>query len=499
MIGKRSLSWKMIAAMVSLVLLTCLLTVMVVNWVVDDLFDSYVMRSRALQAERLTRLLENFYRLQGSWENAQALLTGGHGRGVHAVRWRELWEGFVLTDSQGRVVLDATGNYEEGSRLSSEKLSGPVSVEVDEESVGHLYFQGSPGPASLEAQFSRSVMRSVLLIGSVVAVIASGVASYLSRRLTSSLTSLTEGVRSVVRDESPQKVDVPTQDEVGELAQAFNEMLDRLEENRRLRHNLIADISHELRTPLSIIRGNLEAMTEGVVEPSSRELHSLQSEVSQMSSLVSDLHDLSLADAGELSLDRRFVSLSGLISDLLVLFEPLAANKGIALRSRISDSLPRVWADPNRLGQVLRNLVANALQHCHEGDEVEIWAQKLRRAKEGEAPLSLRDVEKMEEGTVVAVIDNGPGIEEEDLPYVFERFYKADKSRTRSRREGEPGVPGVRGTGLGLAIAKSFVQAHGGIIGVESEQGQGSSFYFLLPKKGGFDDAENFTPDDRGV
>jgi len=240
---------------------------------------------------------------------------------------------------------------------------------------------------------------------------------------------------------------------VGELAQSFNSMADDLERAERLRRNMVADVAHELRTPLSNLSGYLEAIRDGVVKPDTDTIRSLDEEASSLSRLVDDLQELSLADAGELKLTCHKEGASKLIKQVVAALQPKAAAKGLTVSVNLPDDLPPVNIDSHRIRQVLHNLLENAVAHTTQGDTITVtsWQQDNQLK--------------------VSVADTGAGIPAKDLPNIFERFYRVDKSRTRA----------TGGTGLGLTIAKRLVEAHDGKIEVQSEPGKGSTFTFALP------------------
>jgi two-component system OmpR family sensor kinase/two-component system sensor histidine kinase BaeS len=240
--------------------------------------------------------------------------------------------------------------------------------------------------------------------------------------------------------------------EFARLARSFNRMVSELEREDQLRRNLTADVAHELRTPLHIIQGNLEALLDGVYEPSPEQLDLLLDETRQLARLVDDLRTLSLAEAGQLPLKRETLDVKELLGDTLTSFSGQAEAAGIELRLEV-DPGPApltVTGDAGRLDQVLSNLVANALRHTARGGVITLCANAQ--------PSGVR----------IQVIDNGSGIPPEDLPNIFDRFWRGSGSRQE-------------GTGLGLAIARQLVQAHGGVIRAESQPGQGTTFTIDLP------------------
>jgi signal transduction histidine kinase len=220
---------------------------------------------------------------------------------------------------------------------------------------------------------------------------------------------------------------------------------------------MIADIAHELRNPLAVIKADLQALVDGIYPLTKERVASIQEESLLLERLVEDLRILSLAEAGELSLNRRLTKINELIHQIATVSQPGLESKGVKLRVELPEEPIEAEVDSDRIGQVLVNLLSNAERYTPEG---------------GEITVSLR---QQEGKTLVSVADTGPGISVNDLPYVFERFWPSDRSRTRSSG----------GSGLGLAIAKQLVEAHGGQIGVESPPGHGAIFTLTLPTRDG--------------
>jgi two-component system OmpR family sensor kinase/two-component system sensor histidine kinase BaeS len=243
------------------------------------------------------------------------------------------------------------------------------------------------------------------------------------------------------------------------LAASFNHMVEELERADQRRRNLTADVAHELRTPLHVIQGNLEGILDGVYEPTEAHLEATLDETRLLARLVEDLRTLSLAEAGQLPLHVETVDVGELLADAQTSFSGQAEAAGIDLRLEIAEDGPaggplRVRGDVGRLDQVLGNLLSNAIRHTPRGGSVALRA----------API--------QGGVRIAVCDTGAGIPAEDMPYIFDRFWRGDRARTRG---------GGAGSGLGLAIARQLVRAHGGRIGVESTVGEGTTFTIELP------------------
>jgi signal transduction histidine kinase len=244
---------------------------------------------------------------------------------------------------------------------------------------------------------------------------------------------------------------VRSRDEVGRLSEAFNAMSGRLAEAHALRRQMTADVAHDLRTPLAILTGYLEALRDGVLAPSPERFATMHDEAVHLGRLVEDLHTLALADAGEIRLRREPVAVAPLLARTMAAFAPEAMARGVTLTSDAPAGLPPLMADPDRLAQVLGNLMRNALRHTPAGGRVTLVARPHP------------------DGLAVIVADTGEGIPPDVLPRVFERTVRADAAR------------GDGGSGLGLAIVRSLVEAHGGTASVASPPGDGTTVTLLLP------------------
>ena len=360
-------------------------------------------------------------------------------------------ERVILTDQQGRIVADSEGELI--GQAVRQDWGPPAALIVHNGiSVGAVYV-GLPGGGSGIESFLASINRTLLLVAVVAGLGAVLLILGLSHRILAPVEALTKAARRMEAGDLSQRVKITSKDEIGDLAQAFNSMADGLARLEELRRNMVTDVAHELRTPLSNIRGYLEALQDGVVEPERHVIDSLYEEAMHLNHLIDDLQELSLAEAGQLRLERQPVALADVVHRVIEAVRARARAGEIELQTDLPEDLPLVDIDPQRIGQVLRNLLDNALTHTPPGGEIAIAAHA--------------DAQWVE----VCVRDTGSGIAAKDLPYVFERFYRADRSRSR--------VTG--GAGLGLAIVRQLVQAHGGQIEVESEAGQGTRFTFTLP------------------
>jgi len=403
-------------------------------------------RMELMQARRVEVELSSYYHRQGSWEGIQPFVA----------QWGNLYgRRIILTDNNGVVVADSEGELL-GKPYEVDTPGIPMSPPWETNAIGILYLGPGLPPevdvASLHIVYG-AIGRFFIWGGLLAVAIALLLTFVLSRRILAPVKALTQAARRLGKGDFSQRVRVRDKGEVGELAQSFNSMASDLERAEQLRRNMVADAAHELRTPLSNIRGYLEAIRDGIKKPDSDTIRSLDEEASSLSRLVDDLQELSLADAGELNLICRKEDISKLIDEVVAALQSQAAAKGLMLAVNLPEKLPLVNIDSHRIKQVLRNLLENAVAHTSQGGSVtvEAWQQGSQ--------------------IKVSVVDTGEGIPAKDLPNIFERFYRVDKSRTRA----------TGGSGLGLTIAKRLVEAHGGRIEVQSKLRKGSRFTFTIP------------------
>ena len=276
------------------------------------------------------------------------------------------------------------------------------------------------------------------------------------RRFGTPMAELMEAADAVAKGDLTVRVRENIPGEFGEIAHSFNHMIVELERAEGQRRNLTADVAHELRTPLHIIQGNLEGILDGVYQPSSESINATLEETRLLTRLVEDLQTISLAEAGQLPLHHMTFPVADLLADVATSFAGQADEQGVAIRVDLPEDSAQIQinGDPDRLNQVLSNLVANSLRYTSSAGYLILRAQAV--------PGGLR----------LSVEDNGAGIPAEDLPFIFDRFWRGDRSRSRI---------GGTGSGLGLAIAKQLVQAHGGTIQAESQSGRGTVITIDLP------------------
>jgi len=446
MTGK--LQFRLLMAFTLVILVTIGAVLFFVNESTKDEIRRYGARVDQLRSLKMEAELSRFYFSNREWSGIQPLI----------VQWGNLYDQrIVLTDAEGTVVADSAGNLSD--RYTTKSPGRTLSLPFQTGTIGILYVTPkSSSELSLESLqlLFGAIGRYFLWGGLIAVVIALIITSFLSRRILSPVKALTNAARRLGGGDFTQRVEVKDKSELGELANTFNTMADNLEHAEELRKNMVADIAHELRTPLSNIKGYLEATRDGVVSADADTIRKLDEEATLLSRLVDDLQELSLAEAGELKLVFQSGDITDIIAQTIEMMQAKAAAKGVKISTTLPGKLPTVSMDTHRISQVLRILLENAITATSPGDSIEVSAQKRAEFIE------------------VSVTDTGEGIPVGDLPYIFERFYRVDKSRTRA----------TGGNGLGLTIARRLVEAHGGEIKAESEPGKGSRFNFTLPFSG---------------
>lgn len=476
----RSLWVKLLGSFALVIMVAVGVVAVAANVVITRQFDRYLQRGGEVRARRVASLLAEYYARRKSWQGLERLPVGP--LGLEAMRRNPqqlpllLRDRVVVADSQGLVVLDSQGQSE-GRRLPDRLLARGAPILVDGQRVGTaLVAPWERMPAnSLERKFLTTVNHWLLAAGLLAGGLALILGLYLAWHITAPLRKLRSAAQAIASGDLTQRVKITSGDEIGDLGRAFNRMAEALERNEQLRRQMVADIAHELRTPLSVIRANLEALQDGVFPLEEESLTPIHEQTLLLTRLVEDLRQLALAEAGQLTLERQPTDVTKLVQQVVESHRPQAGEKGIELRVDCAEKLPVVQLDPQRIGQVLHNLLANALRYTPSGGSVIVagWPFEVRRGQPISPHPLPAPLQSLPEGhwLALSVADTGPGIAPQDLPYIFERFYRGDKSRSRSSG----------GTGLGLAIARQLVEAHGGKIAAGNEPEGGARFTFVLP------------------
>ena len=429
-----------------------------------------------VRAQRIVVALTDSYSINGSWEGAQNFVNR-----TSFQTEREI----VVLDVDGQVVADSRlrpsgargrdgrerqffrGPDHQDLRLPPERYFAPitsggdvvgsvaVAVRGHEGMVPVFPGHGEPLPEAEPplTRFADAVGRSLKVAGVITGAAGVLLVILLSRRMLRSIGNLTAAARGLGSGDLSSRADVKGNDEIAELGRTFNSMADALEESERQRRTLVSDVAHELRTPLANIQGHIEAMQDGLLQPDPATLDNVHRQALHLNRLVGDLRLLAESEARELQLELEPVALGEIVQRVTASFRARADAESVQLDAEVDEALPALSLDRVRIEQVLGNLVDNAIRHTPAGGSIVVAA----RRRSG----SVR----------VEVIDTGPGIPADAMPHVFDRLYRVDPSRDRA----------TGGSGLGLTIARQLVEAHGGTIWVDSEEGAGSRFGFDLP------------------
>ncbi len=414
------------------------------------------------EVARVQRFISDYYANSGDWN-------------ITSHRLQEMLERAGTVTGSRIVVYDMHGNMVADSHVGESrshavewrekrgrwKGADKIPVFHDTDEVGAFTVASLVPPAGIPrdlddpapGRISGEVKRSLLWASIGAAALGTVLVWLLSRRTLAPLQGLGAAARRLGRGDLSQRAEAEGPREIRELAQNFNLMAADLEEAERQRRNLTADVAHELRTPLSNIQGYLEAIRDGLIEPSSETIDTIHGQATQLSRLVDDLRLLAQVESGDLLLDRSPVQLEELLRSCVDAVRPRASAKNISLDLDIDPALPAVEIDGSRISQVVGNLLENAITHTPQRGRVTLSGLM----SEGQATIS--------------VADTGPGIAPDELSRIFDRFYRADPSRARA----------TGGSGLGLTIARRLVEAHGGTIEAESTVGEGSRFTVRLP------------------
>lgn len=428
---------------------------------------AFMFRGGMTGVEGLVSSLENHYRENAGWQGVENLLLQapghmqgrGHGGPGMEGMGNMLDQRLRLANPAGDILVDTAGEAS-GARLSRSELERAIPLRVQNQTVGYLLPEGGMAfSANDELALLNRLNRTALTAGLIAGAFSLLLASLLAYTLVRPVRDLTRAASSLAHGDLDQRVSAAGDDELAELGRAFNHMATSLQKAQEDRRAMTADIAHELRTPLSVQRAHLEALQDGIYPLSPGNLEPVLEQNQLLTRLVEDLRTLALADAGGLVLERAPMDLSASVAGVVERFRPQAEARNLALQlvqPAENGATPLVFVDRHRVGQILSNLLANALQYTPEGGRVSL------------------ELSHSNDGVQLTVHDSGPGIPEEALPYIFERFYRADRSRSRA----------AGGSGLGLSIARQLAEAHGGMLVAANHPQGGAIFTLSLPAGG---------------
>ncbi len=456
----------------AVVILIAVLTVaLLVGQRAENEFRSYnILYSN--RAQTLAQAFAAYYAEHGSWDGLQAQMEtlapmpgrrqgrGGMTGGNTMSGGMAMWD-FRVADADGRVIADSaappTGKFTAAERQQA------LPIRDGEAIVGYLLpGREALGAALLDEPARRYLdqLRGALLVGGLVAFAAALLlAGILTRGIVAPLRRLTQATQAIATGKLDARAPVQGHDEIAELSQTFNAMSASLQRAEQARRAQTADIAHELRNPLSVLQGTLEALADGVYEPTPDNIEPALDQVRTLNRLVGDLRTLALADAGELRLEQQPIDVNALLEHAAEAYREVLADHGLTLDYVSASHHFTIHADYERLTQVVGNILSNAARYVPAGGHVEITAQA------------------MQNGVEVTIADNGPGVPDTDRRHIFERFWRGDPSRSRT----------TGGSGLGLAIARHIILAHGGRIWAAPTPGGGLTVAFWLPGSGSTD------------
>lgn len=443
----RSFAVKLIFAFLFIGVTGAVLVAIITDLRTRQEFDRFV---QSHDYAHMADALGDYYAQHGNWEGVGQIMPRYRSLAYYSPR-------LTVVDASEKIVfnIDASILGRQYGLASTQQLEP---IEVDGKQVGALFIAadniqpGVSGRFPYEKLFLYNVNAASRMSALIAGLIALVLGIILARTLMHPVRELTAATQAVAEGKLGHQVSIHSRDEIGKLAASFNQMSTDLARASQMRKQMTADIAHDLRTPLTILRGYTEGLKDGSLVGSSKLYAIMHEEVAHLQHLVEDLRTLSLADAGELSLNQRSVDPKALLERTGLAYIMQAEQQGIQLRIDAPEGLPSVSVDTERMTQVLNNLVANALRFTSKG-EIVLTAAAVNQHVE------------------LRVRDTGIGIAPDDLVHIFDRFYRADTSRQRSIH-GE--------SGLGLAIAKALVEAHGGTIAATSKIGQGTTFTITL-------------------
>ncbi len=457
---------RLFLAFVTVALVAVVSVVLIARQGAASAVRTFMFRGSMVGIEDFASQLEDYYAANGSWQGIErsGLWPGGgqgqgYGRGMQGMmQGGMMGQRLRLADDEGSLIADTASpglsGTAPGVQLTRREMDSAVELRVGSQVVGYLLGEGGMGFNQGDETFLvNRISNAALIAGLIAGVLALVLASILAYRLLRPVRELTLAAESMASGDLSQRVPVRGEDELATLGVAFNQMADSLQLAEQSRRAMTADIAHELRNPLAVQRANLEALQDGIYPLTPDSLTPILDQNQMLTRLVDDLRTLALADSGRLDLVRTPTGLPALVRRVVERYAPQAAGREIQIASQIAENIPDLSLDAQRIEQILNNMLDNALRHTPDRGKVEV------------------SLSSNAQQVLLSVHDSGAGIPEDALPYIFERFYRADRSRSRS--EG--------GTGLGLAIARQLAEAHGGTLSAANHPQGGAEFILVLP------------------
>ncbi|MDK0915466.1 HAMP domain-containing sensor histidine kinase [Clostridium perfringens] len=459
----KSLNFKVIVPSIVIIIIVTLLTVAISKFYFDKKFGDYIMiKNQNTVQNILMELSEQYSDNEWNYKNIEKITYNSLDKGIIVALYDKEDKEIMNIEKNSKDKCNRIMNFikssMEGKYGSTTSQFEPVYYPLIKsgEKIGEVRvkFYGPIFYMQNELVFLDIVNKIILGIG-VLLILASTIMGFIiSRSITRPINKLMTKAKYISKGEYDKKIEINTDIlEIDDLINSINNLSQSIKEQENIRKRLTGDISHELKTPLTNIQSHLEAMIDGVWEPTEERLLSVKEEAERLSSLVSDMQKLNRYDESSIKLKKDNVNISDIICFVIFQFSNLAKSKNIKIEYEKKNI--NLYCDKDKITQALVNILSNAIRYSNEGSTIFI-EERLKDNK-----------------VIISIEDQGIGISEEDLKYVFERFYRADKSRTRA----------TGGTGIGLTIVKSIVSSHGGEVKLESKLGEGSKFTIILPKK----------------
>lgn len=459
----KSLNFKVIVPSIVIIIIVTLLTVVISKFYFDKKFGDYIMiKNQNTVQNILMELSEQYSDNEWNYKNIEKITYNSLDKGIIVALYDKEDKEIMNIEKNSKDKCNRIMNFikssMEGKYGSTTSQFEPVYYPLIKsgEKIGEVRvkFYGPIFYMQNELVFLDIVNKIILGIG-VLLILASTIMGFIiSRSITRPINKLMTKAKYISKGEYDKKIEINTDIlEINDLINSINNLSQSIKEQENIRKRLTGDISHELKTPLTNIQSHLEAMIDGIWEPTEERLISVKEEAERLSSLVSDMQKLNKYDESSIKLKKDNVNISDIICFVIFQFSNLAKSKNIKIEYEKKNI--NLYCDKDKITQALVNILSNAIRYSNEGSTIFI-EEKLKDNK-----------------VIISIEDQGIGISEEDLKYVFERFYRADKSRTRA----------TGGTGIGLTIVKSIVSSHGGEVKLESKLGEGSKFTIILPKE----------------
>ena len=459
----KSLNFKVIVPSIVIIIIVTLLTVVISKFYFDKKFGDYIMiKNQNTVQNILMELSEQYSDNEWNYKNIEKITYNSLDKGIIVALYDKEDKEIMNIEKNSKDKCNRIMNFikssMEGKYGSTTSQFEPVYYPLIKsgEKIGEVRvkFYGPIFYMQNELVFLDIVNKIILGIG-VLLILSSTIMGFIiSRSITRPINKLMTKAKYISKGEYDKKIEINTDIlEINDLINSINNLSQSIKEQENIRKRLTGDISHELKTPLTNIQSHLEAMIDGIWEPTEERLLSVKEEAERLSSLVSDMQKLNKYDESSIKLKKDNVNISDIICFVIFQFSNLAKSKNIKIEYEKKNI--NLYCDKDKITQALVNILSNAIRYSNEGSTIFI-EEKLKDNK-----------------VIISIEDQGIGISEEDLKYVFERFYRADKSRTRA----------TGGTGIGLTIVKSIVSSHGGEVKLESKLGEGSKFTIILPKK----------------